>query len=74
MRATIKERSERRQAQAVERQRREVTATLSRLGVKWCSCGCGKYCDDLIIRDDGAAVPLAHSCAQGVRAGAWEPA
>jgi hypothetical protein len=74
MRASTKERREQRERAAVEQRRREVASTLSKLGVRWCSCGCGKYCDNLIVRDDGVAVPLAHSCAQRVRAGAWEPA
>jgi hypothetical protein len=72
--AQRRERRERRHLAAAETRRREITATLHKLGQRWCSCGCHRYCDDLIIRNDGVAVPLAHSCAERVRAGAWEPA
>jgi hypothetical protein len=74
MRASSAERRAQRERHAVEQRRREVTATLHRLGQRWCACGCNRYCNDLIIRNDGVAIPLAHSCAQRVRAGAWEPA
>jgi hypothetical protein len=61
------ERRERREREATERHRRHVTATLHRLGVRYCSCSCGRWADDLLVQPDGSAIPMAHHCAQAAR-------
>jgi hypothetical protein len=52
---------------AEEARRRSITMTLNRLGVRYCACGCGKYCDDIYIRIDGVVTPMAHACAERAR-------
>jgi hypothetical protein len=67
MRTSTRERREQRQRRADERRRREVTATLHRLGVRYCSYSCGRYADDLWVQPDGQAVPMAYRCAEAAR-------
>jgi len=57
-----------RRHRAEEARRRSITMTLNRLGVRYCSCSCGRYCDDLFIAPDGTAVPMAFRCAEIARA------
>jgi hypothetical protein len=70
MRSTTAQRRERHALAAAEQHRRMVTTTLHRLGVRYCSCQCGRYADDIWVQPDGQAVPMAFRCAEAARRGA----
>jgi hypothetical protein len=57
---------ERRHRAEEERRRREIAATLFRIGLPKCDCGCGKRADDLLINGD-AMLPMASACAAATR-------
>ena len=67
MRTTPRQRRELSQRAAAEQHRRMITTTLHRLGVRYCSCQCGRYADDLWLQPGGQAIPMAFRCAEAAR-------